>query len=213
MGWRGWGVVRWRGCCCWAFLSLGPWTCWGDEPLAPPAPIRSSENAIPPVERVEPARVDSAPLPPPDAGTQGRDPVLEEIVRLRRTLGSPLQNDPQGERAFTDALRQLARPPALPPQLPPIGSTAPGDVIPKLPFPADTTQPDDVAVPAPRTLRGPTGNDVLVTLRSSSRELDMRAHDLDERRQYDTADRLRKLARQLRREARRLESEGEANSR
>ena len=86
-------------------------------------------------------------------------------------------------------------------------------MIPKLPFPADTTQPDDVAVPAPRTLRGPTGNDVLVTLRSSSRELDMRAHDLDERRQYDTADRLRKLARQLRREARRLESEGEANSR
>lgn len=147
----------------------------------------------------EPSGPQTASTPPP------RDTVFDDILRLRRALGSPLAASPRGDQAFTEALRELSsRPtdaphiPLAPPLVP--EATQPHDV-PPLPLPPaeihSTAPPDEPADPL---------RDIVDSLFHTSAQLEQRAHELDVRRQYRDAEQLRRVAQRLRREARELDT-------
>ncbi|MFO0905416.1 MAG: hypothetical protein U0939_20575 [Pirellulales bacterium] len=186
--WSGWFLL--------ALLGLHQAFVFGDDPAADdPAPPRS----IPVVP-------DSPQIAPPVQ----RDPVLEEILRLRRSLGGPLPGQALDERQFAEALRRIAQPadgiPAAPATDAPVPDASspvdpPADAAPLLPL----TDPDEGLTGDPTAAPQFLDQHLVDMLRHTSRELDARACDLDDQRRFDTADRLRKLARRMRTELRHLE--------
>ena len=122
--------------------------------------------------------------------------MLREILEFRRAEGNPLQGtlledlgDPGAEGEFLEALRDAA-------------SAAPE------PHPAQVSSaavcPNACAHPVPQqpVRQGPE-DPLIGALRLASRQLDLKAAELEDRGQYGEADTLRALARQLRKHARR----------
>ena len=172
--WSGWFLL--------ALLGLHQAFVFGDDPAA----------AVPAPARLIPTVPDSPQIAPPAP----RDPVLEDILRLRRSLGGPLPGQLLDERQFAEALRRIAQP----------ADGVPADGVPAAPVsdvPSPDVPPADAAPLLPLT--EPNDQHLIEMLRHTSRELDGRACDLDDQRRYDAADRLRKLAKRMRAELRRLD--------
>ncbi|MFO0818886.1 MAG: hypothetical protein U1A77_13145 [Pirellulales bacterium] len=212
MGKSGLSLARWSGWFFWVLLGIVQLARSGD-PIPMPVATPTAKPADQPhrADRTKPAD------PAPNAQTP-QDAMLEDIVRLRRALGGPLIEDPAGDRAFAEALRDLTRPPMSAPRLPPLTNTAPNERLnveetPRLPLLEQSPNSDEVVVPAPAMLAHSPLADVLSSLRNTSRELDMRAHDLDELRSHEDADRVRRIAKRLRRDVRQLELDAEASLR
>jgi len=205
------------GCLTWSAAAAADKPNSGKKPPAAtsPDPSLAPSDAAPAVQQ-SPAL--PAPLTP-DA--------IEEILRLRRAIGmseslrvgtkddAPLSPDDQ----FRQALLTLAgQAPSLPPAPAAVQAARPQSIDSLPPPVVDPTAERDRAVeliPAQGSAKSPGdeslesfGADMIVvaSLRDTSRMLDSRAHDLDEARRFDEADKLRRLAARLRKEARRIES-------
>jgi len=206
------------GCLTWPATAAADKPNSGKKPPAATSPDPSLAPSAPaPAVQQSPAL--SAPLTP-DA--------IEEILRLRRAMGvseslqvgpkdggAPLSPDDQ----FRQALLTLAgQAPSLPPAPAAVQAARPQSIDSLPPPVVDPTAERDRAVeliPAQGSAKSPGdeslesfGADMIVvaSLRDTSRMLDSRAHDLDEARRFDEADKLRRLAARLRKEARRIES-------
>jgi hypothetical protein len=229
MGKSGLSLARWSGWFFWCLLGIAQLAHSGDpkpaseaaspQPSKLPTVSESTPLNKPAVPDSLPNHADKdAPPNPESKALTPQDAMLEDIVRLRRALGGPLIEDPAGDRAFADALRDLTRPPMTAPRLPPLTTAIPNErptveETPRLPLTDPSPGVDEVVVPAPAILAHSPLADVLSTLRNTSRELDMRAHDLDEQRSHEDADRVRRIAKRLRRDLRQLELDAEASLR
>jgi hypothetical protein len=173
----------------------------------------SSRIAAKPVAAPESTTEEKKPVPPKDAAPL--DPALQEIMRLRQSMGSVLKGtilekgrlfgeganavpEVSEDELFAESLKRLsAEPPTV---FPPAG-------IPTTPLaPLDILPPKASAYKQPRATPAEQPDVSLVgSLRNASRALDAKANDLEEQRQYEEAERLRELSRQLRQEARRFD--------
>lgn len=195
-----------------AIIGLGVWVAVASGPDEPPALSQPTFAARSPLNDApnsahgrQAAASESAP-----ALTQE---MLMEILRVRRRLGvadssQPLTSESVAEPSdneFMDALKRLAGPAAKDPTSSDsvANSSTSSDPAPcseaagRRSLAAGDANSDEVAASDQRLVR---------TLRAAARQLDLRASDLEDDRKFEHAERLRKLARHLRDEAREADS-------
>ena len=189
----------WLGC----LLILASF-CWGVEPPVVPA------KRTPAVD---------TPEAKPDLPAPSPEPLVSDILRLRKQFGDPLEgslleNPAAGSKgprkqpaansaevkngskqSFTEALQRVHQ------------ATATG------PAESAVREPVPIGTPNPLVLEqhGPSLNPLQQSLRQSWRLLDQRAAELEDLADYQQADQLRKLSRKIRLQSRQLANPGSAS--
>lgn len=152
------------------------------------------------------SQIVAADEPPPTATIRASrpqptvaEPSLEEIARIRQSVGAVISSITNDDHLFVDALRRVAQPTNQATTDRPVSDN--GQV------PADHQAMADSRATADDDSRKPldTVQLAVASLRNSARELDLQAYEFDEQQRRSESKRLRRLAQSLRREAERLE--------
>jgi hypothetical protein len=146
------------------------------------------------------SQIVAADEPPPTATIRASNPLptvaepsIEEIARIRQSVGAVIPSITNDDHLFVDALRRVAQPTA------PV--TADRALTTDIQANADSRAAADDDSQKPLD----TFQLAIASLRNSARELDLQAYEFDEQQRRSESKRLRRLAQSLRREAERLE--------
>lgn len=155
--------------------------------------------------------------PPPTATIRASHPLpmiaepsLDEIARIRQSVGAVIPSIANNDNLFVDALRRVAQPsnPVIAdnPVTTDIQAIADSQLTADSRATADKDDDDNDEKPLAIVQL------TIASLRNSARELDLQAYEFDEQQKRAESKRLRRLAQSLRREAEQLEDSELKNS-